>query len=495
MPNESAGTVLVKDGVARAVIVPGDAAPEVARVAAQDFQWHIEQASGVRLPIVMTEKAEQTPAETARVVVGGGLGGKTGDSCTGVAFRGICPQDERADDRACRQGRTPKTRAKSIVRDASSATQFAVAHVLDHYLGVRWLWPGAVGTYVPKRSTIILPPMDTTARPDLVERSFMVALPRYRDEASTPKDVFNRMLQETGRWCAHHQLGDRGELQFGHAFTRWWEKYHNEHPDYFAVPPAGTPQVSTKAVKLCTSNPAVIDQILAEWNAAGMPAVWNVCPNDGIGFCTCSRCRALDPGGPYSPEDVWTGKVNLTARHVVFYNALLPACATQPQRNALQLRLLSIPKSALGPAHRKGPGSGICPRLFRPAGMAGLECRWCRTGLAPQLASFGSDRSLPAAAPSSGNSCVSRTNGMLMYRFDSLHGYWATQGPNYYLIARLGARPELTVDDIVNEYASAFGAAGAGNSPLARILAGLFHETGNHVGGWRRGEHRHQWVV
>jgi hypothetical protein len=43
--------------------------------------------------------------------------------------------------------------------------------------------------------------------------------------------------------------------------------------------------------------------------------------------------------------------------------------------------------------------------------------------------------------------------------YDELGGFWATQGINYYLIARLGVRPELTVTDIVEEYTSAFGPA------------------------------------
>jgi hypothetical protein len=52
-----------------------------------------------------------------------------------------------------------------------------------------------------------------------------------------------------------------------------------------------------------------------------------------------------------------------------------------------------------------------------------------------------------------------RKHGMVQTRFDSLHGYWATQGPNYHLIARMSSRPDLTVDKIIAEYVSAFGPA------------------------------------
>jgi hypothetical protein len=459
--DQAGGTVLVKDNAARAVIVTGDAAPAVSRVAAQDLQWHIEQASGVRLPIVTTEEAEKAPDSTARLLIGGG---------TLAEKLGVRVQELRAEEYVIKTsgqtillaGREEKATAKtkSLVRDASSATRFAVSHLLDRHLGVRWLWPGTHGTYVPKQATIILPPLDITTRPDLVERSFLVGLPKYSAEAGTSKSVVNRMLQETGNWWAHHQLGDRGELEFGHAFTRWWEKYHPEHPDYFAVPPSGTSQVSTRAVKLCTSNPAVIEQIVSEWKAAGMPAVWNVGPNDGIGFCTCARCQSLDLGGSHAAEDVWSGKVNLTARHVAFYNELL----RQMRQLAPKTMLCSFAYSA----YRNPPvGLSIEKGLaleFVHSYTARQEWQeWSAAGvglaLRPNWLHSGAAAPYLPLRPMGEFMQFARSNGMLMFRFDSLHGYWATQGPNYYLIARLGARPDLTVEDVISEYASAFSAA------------------------------------
>ena len=43
--------------------------------------------------------------------------------------------------------------------------------------------------------------------------------------------------------------------------------------------------------------------------------------------------------------------------------------------------------------------------------------------------------------------------------FDSLLGYWAIQGINYYPIGRLSVRPELSVDDVIDQWYSAFGRA------------------------------------
>ena len=38
-----------------------------------------------------------------------------------------------------------------------SGTLLGVYEVLEDYLGVRWLWPGDLGTYVPRRNTIVIP--------------------------------------------------------------------------------------------------------------------------------------------------------------------------------------------------------------------------------------------------------------------------------------------------------------------------------------------------
>ena len=48
---------------------------------------------------------------------------------------------------------------------------------------------------------------------------------------------------------------------------------------------------------------------------------------------------------------------------------------------------------------------------------------------------------------------------MILIDMDSMNEYWATQGPYYYLVARLISRPDLYTNDIINEYCAAFGKA------------------------------------
>ncbi|MGH7945315.1 MAG: hypothetical protein ACREF9_09930, partial [Opitutaceae bacterium] len=48
---------------------------------------------------------------------------------------------------------------------------------------------------------------------------------------------------------------------------------------------------------------------------------------------------------------------------------------------------------------------------------------------------------------------------MIGFDFDRLRGEWGNQSILYYLIARLSVRADLSVDQVIDEYVSAFGAA------------------------------------
>lgn len=50
-------------------------------------------------------------------------------------------------------------------------------------------------------------------------------------------------------------------------------------------------------------------------------------------------------------------------------------------------------------------------------------------------------------------------NGMVGTDFDSLVGMWGVQGINLYMMGRLTAHPEMSVDQVLHEYYSAFGTA------------------------------------
>ena len=320
-----ADVTLVRDGKPTSAIVLDDGASDLCRLAAEELRRHVRLASDANLPVVTSAQARDLPVVTARILVGpselaDSLGAKldvlkpeqyvvqTGDNWLLLAGHDLGKFD---------------IDGRYTVRHVSPATLYAVCHLLDHEMGVRWLWPGDDGTYVPRRSTIVIPEVDVKRRPALEIRNFR--LPTITS-GSDPRVLD----QQASLWTYHHEGGGgRSDLDFGHSFGKWWERYHQTHPDYFAKTPPDVTQPSPgpRTFKLCVSNPEVAEQIIAEWKLAGRPDVWNVCPNDGAGFCICERCRALDAVEHPSTDAVWRGYAVLTGRYVALWNTLVKADA------------------------------------------------------------------------------------------------------------------------------------------------------------------------
>ncbi len=480
---------LVADGRATAVIVvPQDARPEEL-AAASDLQWHVRRASGVSLPVVREEELAEGSAEW-RVFVGRTRRAQR----LGLTSRPLLAEQFQIKtagkdllllgDSAWDDGRP----WRPLRREARPSLFFAVSYLLDRYLGVRWLWPGELGTFVPRRSTVKLPEINVTLRPPLEKRRLRVSW--LTRAARTPgiKPLLDdaarqKVLRETDLWCAHHWLGTRTQYQFGHSFGKWWERFHRSHPDYFAKPPAGFQQPYPKPdrVKLCVSNPAVADQIVADWVAAGKPDNWNVCPNDGRGFCVCPNCRELDGVPAESELAIWNENTAvLTGRYVALWNKLIRRMRRLNPNVTLSSYAYSAYRQPLPDMKLEdGIVLGYVDvrysleewNAWRAAG-AKLFLRpnwWHRGGGAPYLPLHAQGEFFRSTMQ----------NGMLGFDLDSLLGYWATQGPLYYLIARLSVRPDLTVDDVLVEYCSAFGAA----APAIRRYLQFWEQYTAKVGG------------
>jgi hypothetical protein len=136
--------------------------------------------------------------------------------------------------------------------------------------------------------------------------------------------------------------GGHNPPQYGHAFTDWWKRYGKTNLDYFAMNngirgPVGwngkTDNVAAfqgnagEAVALCVSNPAVVRQIIRNWN--GKTEYVNICENDAndIHSCHCENCKALDA---LKPGESWVH--NLADRYIHFANEVSKEALKNPQR-------------------------------------------------------------------------------------------------------------------------------------------------------------------
>lgn len=474
---------LVENGHARAVIVipAGQKSP-----AAGELQHYLLEAAGAKVPIVAEDKLDRAQEAASRVFVG---------SCQ--AARRVVDLQKLEPE-----GFVIKTVGDDLFivgRDTTDAglpvdgTFYGVCEFLERYLGVRWLMAGPLGEVVPKQVTIRVADTDLRQEPLLWQRKIRNV------KAGGHKDLIRRILQEwnvplsqwettfsknqTAPWFEHQRLGGRVKLSYGHSYGGWWNKYHEQHPDIFALQPNGTRVNTAERERLCVSNPTLWDLVaqdrLQQLRANRQLTAASISPNDGGAnqFCCCARCRSWDAPSVQeiyrrNPEVGQEREIPLTDRYFRFYNEvakrvkqIMPdrflGCyaysryRTPPQvldhlEDNLIVGYVGF-NSYWDDAQRKLSRdewlqwSKLAKQLFlRPnllSGAIGLPVNYVHK-LAEDLR-FLAD------------------HGMRATDFDGCVGNWGTQGLNCYVLAKLLWNPYQDVDPIVEDYCRAAYGTGA----------------------------------
>jgi len=184
--------------------------------------------------------------------------------------------------------------------ETPESTSYAVYELLDR-LGCRWYLPGEMGEVIPRPKTVVLPAMDLRQSPHVVTRGIV-----YGDE------TFKR----------RNRIGGFPYIA-GHALEGFISKEQLEqHPDWQAEI-GGTRGLYFCEVgyRLCWANPevstAVADAIIARLDKYYAPCI-SISPGDGINFCECEKCRALD-AGDWDPA---MQCVSVTDRYIHFCNRI-----------------------------------------------------------------------------------------------------------------------------------------------------------------------------
>ncbi len=434
----------------------------------------VEKATGAALRIVSEEEEATLDQNVIRIFIG------NTPQANSIGLRAEDLPEEGYRIVTCENAlfilgdiREPRVHRKSPAT-VSHPTFWALKDLLEEGLGVRWLWPGELGTYVPKSPHFLVEAMDRSYQPNLEIRILRMSIPKdLSGPISSTDPVIDRQLAgEAVRWANAHQCGSRGSVDFEHAFEKWWERYSATHPDYFAELPPGyeQPFPSPTFAKLRLANPKVIDQIAAEYEAAGSPDYWNLSPNDGGGFDVSAETRAWDVPQGQDSEDIIRARANLTARYVRFWNLIYERLKEQNPNVVIGTYAYSsyrTPPAADRPLTARAAIQFV-DGLDAFEGWDGWAAQgvdlylrpnwWYQGAAAPYL-------SLDATSQFLRHASESRMRGIEM---DSILGYWAAQGPNYYLVARMMTRPDLSKEAILSEYTSAFG---AGASKIRQYIA------------------------
>ena len=174
-----------------------------------------------------------------------------------------------------------------------------VIYELLHQLGCRWYIPGEMGEVIPTLKEVTLKEADLKQTPGTVARNIW-----YADEA------FKR----------RNRLGGF-PYTAGHALEGYISKAQMEqHPDWNAeINGKRQLQKCDVGYRICWANAevsvAVADAIIARLDAAYTPCL-SISPGDGVNFCECAKCKALDTGD-WDPS---MSCVSITDRYIYFCN-------------------------------------------------------------------------------------------------------------------------------------------------------------------------------
>ena len=379
-------------------------------------------------------------------------------------------------------------------------TLYAVYDLLESDLGVRWLFPGEHGEVVPKQATIVLPDLQRRFQPPVAKR-------KIRDVAVSREDTFAPVLEKwgvpidawkraqgpgvNGPWYRRMRLGQRIEINGGHAFAGWWEQHGQTHPEWFARQPDGTRTQTPERERLCKSNPGLWDEIarvkIAEFKADPALLTASIAPNDGgkNKFCMCDACRALDPAeapkilGDSQLVDPATKRPfpeypSLSDRVFTFFNEIAARVGREMPDRTLVAYAYSVYRSVPVRVKQLEPNlivgyvglkqdeieawSKIAPRLFiRP------------NDLGPSI-----DLGLPRNQSAWFAEAVkfSVEHNAIGFDFDNGHGNWSGHGLDYYVLSKALWNPDVDVAATIADYCrSAYGPAAEPMQQYHALLA------------------------
>ena len=348
-------------------------------------------------------------------------------------------------------------------------TANAVYSFIQEQFGVRWLWPDEED--VIKRERIAIAPMERRYHPQIRARGGMLVRTSLGDNKESA----------AGLWARFQRVQlDSMDMNGGHGFADWWEKYGAAHPDYFAAAPDGSrtavkPRESN--TKLCASNPKVwqqwLEDVSVEVRSNPLLRVINVSPNDSYtsGHCTCANCLAWDHPDGEKVEWVFSGVkfqgVSQTDRDVRFANTLARMLKERfPDRELfVQLNAYGLARnppigikpddnviiSSVANFHMRSPKERELPMQQHAGWSAKAKYLMWRPNLgSPAGLSWG----MPDVAMTQAGEdfrFAADTHCLGLY-FDMFWQHWANQGPHYYALVHLAWNPQADVAAVMDDY-------------------------------------------
>ena len=274
------GLVLLDDETKAKIVVTSDLRKDCLKLA-KELAWHLEKMTGQAFDIV-----GDVPANGPALV-----------------YRTLKPPEDFARGPAAyfkvwREGDcvflggedTGKSRATTYVLEA---------------LGCRYLWPGATGKVIPKRTRLVLPELAVEDATSFVIRKLRTyGCPAWRDDKAN-RDFYAWHGLNDMRLMTRDNPGVAEGWSWGHYYGDFYSKYYKDHRDWFALQPDSTRELRLgshpERPTFCLSNEGLVEEtalrVRARFRANPRAKCMSICLPDGAAAtqCMCEKCRALDP--------------------------------------------------------------------------------------------------------------------------------------------------------------------------------------------------------
>ena len=481
----AAPLVLVDKGVSLAPIIVFKDAPPMTRRAADELAAYIEKVGGVKPQVI---EGLPNPVPERAIWVGFQPKLKELFPKTDFDFKHpeeiliVCDGKNLAiagRDRWDPQHLVVKTdRATINGWQQEFGTVNAVYTFLQDYLDVRWLWPGEIGEDIIRKERIAFAPFEYRYHPQIRLRNGIIYQSFIGDGRGVSSD-WGR-LQRT-----QLDSSNRAFMFMVHAFYEWWERFHQTHPEYFALQPDGTRSGYPNGTceKICQSNPGVWDQWLDDVakklekdpTRTMFSAAFNDCSDNGP--CICDKCRVWDVPDAKKRLLIWSGMVEeyvaLSDRDVMFANILARKLKQRYPGKDYYVQIFAYGPTRPGPVKNKLDDNVIVSHASNWfAGQGDIDpdslddekssqqfADWAAMGsnvfYRPNLPGGGGYNlmlpDVPFGRATETFRYVAEHNCTGIW-LDTIDECWPTQGPLYYLMAHLAWNPYQDGYAIMDDY-------------------------------------------
>ena len=344
----NAGQLLTvsRQGVGSAVIVLPPKAGKILQFAAEELRSILQKATGADFPVVN----KQAPGKV-NFLLGESFLKQADLSLAAVPRDGFIIRTQ--GNNIFLAGRDdPKA---DPVREAGGwckwerGTLYAVYHFLERFAGVRFYFPGKMGTVIPNRKTLQIPAADIVEAPDFTTRRYMSGVRPIPGRPTvsqwyegTPEERSN-VIRKDGmnryrlRGSSYSYMAAHGLAQMGYV-----HRFAKSNPEFFALtakgeryyqPRLGWDRENHAGIygQLCLSNPGLREQVFKDakafltgksaaeagidlgpqnggvrWPGGLIPGYFDLMPNDSFYQCHCAPCQADFKKGPQAVSDhVW----------------------------------------------------------------------------------------------------------------------------------------------------------------------------------------------